>query len=85
MIRSQIQFTEDQHRALKRWAQRLGVSVSEVVRRCVAERLASEREVPSRAAMVREAMTVVGKYADPRGATGVAKDHDAHLARAYRK
>ncbi len=85
MVRTQIQFTEAQHRALKRWAQRIGVSISEIVRRCVAERLASEHEAPSRAAMVREAMVVARKYMDCEGATDVAENHDEYLARAYRK
>lgn len=49
MIRAQIQFTPDQHRRLKRWAARLGISVSEAVRRCVVERLAAEQAEPSRA------------------------------------
>lgn len=84
MIRAQIQFTPDQHRRLKRWAASLGISVSEAVRRCVVERLASEQAEPSRADRVREARAVFGKYADPGGRSRVARDHDDELARAYR-
>jgi hypothetical protein len=84
MIRTQIQFTVEQHRQLKRWAAALGVSVSEAVRRCVAERLAGERGEPTRADRVREARAVFGKYADPAGRSRVARDHDEELARAYR-
>ena len=70
---------------LKRWARQRDISISEVVRRCVDERLAAERAAPSRAMMVREAFAVLGKYADAKGARNVARDHDAYLAEAYMK
>ena len=84
MVRTQVQLTEDQHTALKRWAQRLGISLSEAVRRCVADRLATERIGDGRADRVREALAVVGKYDDPDGPSRVAIDHDDHLDEAYR-
>lgn len=84
MMRTQIQLTEDQHRRLKRWASSLGISLSEAVRRCIADRLAVEPGDTTRATRVREARAVVGKYADPGGKSRVARDHDAHLAEAYR-
>ena len=84
MIRTQIQLTEEQHRQLKLWAKRLGISLSEAVRRCVAARLADERLEEGRAGLVRDARAVVGKYADAEGESRVAKDHDDHLAEAYR-
>ena len=84
-MRTQIQLTDEQHRQLKRWAERLGISLSEAVRRCVADRLASERVELGREDLVREALAVVGKYADPQRATRVARDHDDHLADAYGK
>lgn len=83
MVRTQIQLTETQHRQLKRWAQRLGISLAEAVRRCVADRLAAEGAEPKRADRVREAQTVIGKYADPAGASRVALDHDDHLTEAF--
>jgi hypothetical protein len=85
MIRTQIQFTAEQHRRLKQWAASLGVSISEVVRRCVTERLAGERLEPTRADRVREARAAFGKYADHAGRSRVARDHDDELARAYRE
>ena len=85
MVRAQIQFPEEQHRQLKRWAQQRSISVAEAVRRCVAERLAAERAAPTRAMLVREALNVMGKYADPKGARNLGRDHDAYLAEAYRK
>ena len=85
MIRAQIQFTEAQHRQLKRWAQQRSISVAEAVRRCVAERLAAEQSTPSRAMMVREALSVAGKYVDAKGARDDARNHDKYLAEAYSK
>ena len=85
MIRAQIQFTAVQHRLLKRWAQQREISISEAVRRCVDERLAVELASPSKAMMVREALTVAGAYSDVKGGRSVAKDHDAYLADAFRR
>ena len=85
MIRTQIQLTEEQHSRLKRWAHHRGISLSEAVRRCVADRLSAETAEPSRADRVREASAVFGKYADPDGPSRVAIDHDKHLADIYHK
>jgi hypothetical protein len=85
MVRTQIHLTDDQHRDLKGWAVRLGISLSEAVRRCVADRLASESARSNREALVRDALVVVGPYADPAGASTVARDHDEHLADSYRQ
>ena len=85
MVRTQIQFTEEQYRQLKRWAARLGVSFAEAVRRCVSDRLAAERAVSGRKAMIREALALCGKYEDPSGLTSVAIDHDRYIAEANRR
>lgn len=85
MIRTQIQLSPEQHRALKRWADRLGISLAEAVRRCVAERLNRDAEGGSRQDRARDALAIVGKYKDPRGKSRVARDHDEHLADAYRE
>lgn len=84
MVRTQIQLTPDQHRRLKKWAQQRGISLSEAIRRFVADRLDAEQAAPTREALVREAMTAVGAYRDPSGATDVAREHDRHLSDAYR-
>jgi hypothetical protein len=81
MIRTQIQLTEEQHVQLKRWAERLGISMAEAVRRCVAERLASVDEQTERSDRVREALSAVGQYAS--GRSDVAEHHDEHLADAF--
>jgi hypothetical protein len=83
MIRAQIQLSPELHRALKRWAADRGISIAEAVRRCVASHLSRESSPLTRNDRVREALSVVGKYADPGGASRVAKDHDDHLADAY--
>jgi hypothetical protein len=84
MIRTQIQLTEEQHRALKRWARERGISLAEAVRRCVADRLAEEASEAPRTARVREVLAVAGKYADPEGPSRVARQHDNVLTDAYR-
>ena len=83
MIRTQIQLSPELHRALKRWAAERRISLAEAVRRCVASQLSRDTPASSRNDRVREALSVVGKYADPGGASRVAKDHDDHLADAY--
>jgi len=85
MVRTQIQLTEEQYRQLRRWAARLGISLSEAVRRCVHERLNAERSVSGRKEMIREALAVLGNYEDPEGITSVASNHDRYLAEAYRR
>jgi hypothetical protein len=59
--------------------------LSEVVRRCVADRLTAEEAAPSREDLVRSALAVCGKYTDPEGASRIAEEHDRHLAEAYRR
>jgi uncharacterized protein (DUF2267 family) len=85
MVRSQIQLTEEQHRRLKRWARKLGISMAEAIRRCVADRLAAEEAAPTRATLAREALGLAGAYTDPSGEGDVARRHDQVLADAYRR
>ena len=85
MMRTQILLTREQHRELKRWAQQRNISLAEAVRRCVQERLAAEQAAPTRATMVREALSAAGAYRDPESATTIAREHDKHLVKAYRK
>ena len=83
MMRIQIQLTADQRRQLGRWAKQRGISLAEAVRRCVAAHLAGEEERPSREALVRSALAVVGKYDDPAGSSRIASEHDERLAEIY--
>lgn len=81
MIRTQIQLTEEQHRQLKRWAAGHGISLAEAVRRSVAEHLAREQRETGRPDRVREAMSVIGRFAS--GRSDVAARHDAYLEDAF--
>ncbi len=48
------------------------------------EGMTGEEAAPSRDDLVRSALTVCGKYADPEGPSRVAVEHDRHLDEAYR-
>ena len=85
MMRTQIQLTEAQHRELTRYSRRLGISLSEAIRRCVNAQLEHDRTAPAREARVRAALAVCGKYRDPHGETRVALEHDRFLEDAYRQ
>jgi hypothetical protein len=85
MVRTQIQLSEEQYRQLRRWARRLGISMSEAVRRCVADRLTREERTPSREDRVKAALAVCGRHRDPSGSSRVAVEHDRHLAEVYRR
>lgn len=84
MVRVQIQVDPARHRLLKRRARRLGVSVAEVVRRCIDSSLEAE-SADHRQDRVRRALAVAGKYHDPQGAATIGRDHDAALAEVYRR
>jgi hypothetical protein len=86
MVRLQVQLEAAQHRQVKRRASRLGISVAEVIRRCVTDQLkADEAEGPE--AHVRRALAAAGRYADAGASPSprVANEHDAALADAYRR
>jgi hypothetical protein len=85
MVRRQIQLTEEQYQQLKRWAASLKISFAEAIRRCVTERLSSEERVPSRKALIREAMKVLGAYADTEGLSNIASEHDRYLTEIVRQ
>ena len=84
MVRLQVQLRPAQHKEVRHRARRLGVSVAEVIRRCVDAQLQSDG-AENADERVRKALAVAGKYADPRGTASVAADHDAALARTYRR
>jgi hypothetical protein len=85
MVRTQIQLTEGQHKRLRKWAHRLGISLAEAVRRCVEEKLALEEAAAGREDLARAALALVGKYADPEGPSRVGREHDRHFAEAARR
>ncbi len=76
MIRTQLQLTEQQARALRLVAAQRGVSMAAVVRELIDERLqtpASARSARARAA--------IGRFAS--GARDVSREHDRELERAF--
>ena len=77
MLRSQIQFTEEQHRLLRAAAQREGVSIAEIVRRCVVRFF--REQSPGREALYARAARLTGTFEDPQGATDLSEHHDAYL------
>jgi hypothetical protein len=78
MIRTQIQLTEAQVRKLKRAAAAQGVSMAEVIRRCIDRGVA--HELPDRAAAYRAAGALIGAFEDRGGARDVSARHDDYLA-----
>jgi hypothetical protein len=81
MIRTQIQLTQKQLKALRAKALRLNVSVAELVRRAVDAYVAAE-VVPSFEERRRRAVEAAGRFGS--GKTDVAKRHDDYLSEAYR-
>jgi hypothetical protein len=78
MIRTQIQLTDVQYRALKEEAHRQKISLSEAVRGAV-ELWLARRERSRRA---RRSIASLGRFRS--GRSDVAERHDAYLAEAYR-
>ncbi len=81
VVRTQIQLTEQQARRLRALARERGVSLAEVIRRCVDAGLAGDGH--DRAARYDRAARVVGRFADRRGARDLATRHDRYLDEAY--
>lgn len=82
MLRTQVQFTEEQYRRIRLLAQRRGVSISQVVRESVERHL--ETETYDAEALYSKVAEVVGKYDDREGRDDLASNHDEYLDEAYR-
>lgn len=82
MLRTQVQFTEEQYRRIRLLAQRRGVSISQVVRESVERHL--EAETYDAEALYSKVSEVVGKYDDREGRDDLASNHDEVLDEAYR-
>jgi hypothetical protein len=81
MIRTQIQLSEEQLRRVRRAAHDEGVSVAEIIRRCI-DRALDEEEAGRRRRYL-QAREVVGAYRDFEGRGDVSESHDAHLDDAF--
>jgi hypothetical protein len=80
MIRSQVQFSEEQLEKLRADAARLNVSVSEVVRRAV-DAWVRQGNVPSPSILRQRAIAAAGRFSS---GNDIAERHDEYLADAYR-
>jgi hypothetical protein len=82
MVRTQIQLTDEQARAIKRIASSKGVSVAEVIRRAVEGIIKSSPKADMEERQKR-ALDIVGRFKS--GKRDVSKRHDAYLTDAYGK
>ena len=80
MIRTQIQLTEEQSKALKQLADREGKSVAELVRMGVDQLIRSHRAV-DRQELLRRALAVAGKFHS--GDEDLSAEHDRYAAEAF--
>jgi len=77
MIRTQVQFTEEQAQRLRRVAAERGISMAALVRELVDEAIRDPRS-----ACIARASAAVGRFGS--GVTTVSSDHDAELEEAFR-
>ena len=80
MIRTQIQLTEEQARALKARARQEERSMSDLVRESVREYLTRRRTV-DREDLARRARALAGRFGS--GDPELAEQHDRHLDEAF--
>ena len=80
MVRTQIQLTEQQARAVKAIAAAQGISVAEAIRRAI-DLMTQSRSAMDTEERRRRALRIVGKFRS--GKRDVSKRHDAYLTEAY--
>ena len=80
MIRTQIQLTEEQARALRAQARREERSMADLVRECITEYLA-RRHVPDVRELARRARALDGRFRS--GCPDLAEAHDRYLDDAF--
>jgi hypothetical protein len=80
MVRTQVQLTEEQVKALRRISSSTGQSVADLVRQGV-DRFLATQSIASRQERIERAMRVAGKFSSgkPDGSTR----HDDYLAAAF--
>lgn len=79
-VRTQVQLTEEQARALKTRARDEERSMAALVRESISEYLARQ-PVRDRGALLDRARALTGRFHS--GCADVAENHDAHLDEAY--
>ena len=82
MVRTQIQLTEDQSKALKKIAQSRHLSVAEIIRKAV-DTVIKSNTVVNAEERHKRAMEIVGKFSS--GKRDVSKKHDLYLTEVYNK
>ncbi len=80
MLRTQIQLSEEQARAIRSAATAEGVSMAEIIRRAVDAFVAKPSE-PDMAQKRRDALSVIGAFRS--GAGDISDHHDAYLEEAF--
>jgi hypothetical protein len=80
MVRTQIQLSEKQAKALKKLAARRNVSVAELIRQAVDEQLRAAGGV-DRDERKRRALAAAGRFHS--GLTDLSTEHDHYLAEAF--
>jgi metal-responsive CopG/Arc/MetJ family transcriptional regulator len=83
MVRTQIQIPADQHQRLKDLAHQRGISLSELIRRILAEKLEDDALALDAPARLQAVLAVCGPHRDPAGITDVGHQHDTHLSDAF--
>jgi len=81
MVRTQIQLTDAQARRVRRLAKERGVSMAEVIRRCLDQVLESDK--PDRSALYDRAEAIIGQFEDQCGAHDLARGHDDYLTTSF--
>ena len=81
MIRTQIQLTEEQARRLRRVARERGISMAEMIRRCVDKGLGDQ--APSRSESYARASELLGRFPDREEAPDLATEHDRFLEEVF--
>ncbi len=79
MIRTQVQFTEEQYRKLKEISQSNHKSLAAIIRQAVDQLLLTRK--PDRTALYRHGVSIVGKYRADK--TDISIEHDKYLEEAF--
>jgi hypothetical protein len=80
MVRTQVYFTEEQHRALRQAAEREGISMTALLRRTVERELLGKDRGQDYA---KDAVMVFANLGRS-GRSDISEDHDEALAEAFR-
>jgi hypothetical protein len=81
MVRTQIQLTENQARALKKMAQVRQTSVAGLIRKAVDGIIRSQAEL-DKEEVIKRALALTGKFSS--GRRDISRNHDRFLSEAYR-